>query len=682
MDKIQAKERIDRLRRELDKHNYQYYVADNPMITDAEYDRLFDELSELESRFPEFDDPNSPTHRVGASPIESLETVEHPMQLRSLDKVKSYNQFLSFHNRVAKIADQESLFDVTEYSCTPKLDGLSIRLRYENGELKLGATRGNGSRGENVTAGVRTIVNLPHYLQSDARQCPVLEFRGEVIIHRDDFVKLNYKLEKAGEKTFVSPRNAASGSLRQLDPAITAKRPLRIYLYEILYAENVNFTHHYDQFEYMSKAGLPLVPEHRLCKSIHEVKQYFEYIEHIRPDFSLEMDGVVIKVNDVAIQEEMGSVSHHPRWAVAWKFAAEMTMSHLVGVDWNVTRNGYVTPTGVIEPVFVAGATISRASLHNEYQIARLGIKIGDMVKVRRAGDVIPEIVGPVKEKRDGLETDIEPPTHCPVCGVKLSKPEGEIYRRCPNLACPAVVTDSIRHFVSKSAFDIEGLGEKQIQAMLNADIIDDAADLFSMETEELVKLEGWGEKLASKILANIKSSREILFRRYLYALGIPGVGSHIAGILAREFDCLQELGETSREQLEEIHEIGPAIAGAITDFFAEERNRAYMDKLHDNGVMIKYDSAVKVSGKLNGKKFVLTGAMEKFSRDEAKRQIELHGGQVIGSVSKKTDYVVAGENPGLKLDKAKDLGIMVLTENEFVDMINSPGKTPDEDVT
>ncbi|RKZ25175.1 DNA ligase (NAD(+)) LigA [bacterium] len=658
---------IKKLRREIERHNYLYYVLSQPEISDAEYDALFDRLKELESKYPEFDDENSPTHRVGAEPAKEFPTVEHITPLLSLDKATTYEEFLEFHNRVLKFAGANDLFRSVEYTATPKLDGLSIRLRYENGALMLGATRGDGFHGEDITQNIRTIRNLPHYLLDEAENLSIIEFRGEVVIHKNDFKKLNDELEANGEKKFVSARNAAAGSLRQLDPKITAKRPLRAYIYEILYCEGKDFKNHWEQLAFIRDVGLPVVPEAALCPSTEEVKRYFERAEKNRENLPFETDGVVIKVNDIALQEKMGLVSHHPRWAIAWKFSAEEVITTLIDVQWNVTRNGFVTPVAIMEPVFVAGATISRATLHNEDQIAKLGIKIGDKIVIRRAGDVIPEVIRPLPELRTGNERDIIFPKNCPVCGAPLFKLEDDIYRRCPNKSCPAVIAETIKHFVSRKAFDIEGIGDKQVETLLGAGLIRDAADLFLLEPEQLIPLERWGKKLAEKVVANIQARKKIPLDRFIYALGIPGVGSHLAEVLAHNFRSIDALKNASFDELVNINEIGPATAESIIKFFGDEHNERLLKKMKKLGIEIESPAEEATEQKpLAGKTFVFTGTLSSMSRSEAEKLVKKLGGKASSSVSKKTDFVVVGENPGSKYQKAIQLGIKILSEEEF----------------
>ncbi|MCD6123932.1 NAD-dependent DNA ligase LigA [bacterium] len=665
----EIKKEIEFLRREIERHNYLYYVKNQPEISDEEYDALMDRLRELEEKYPQFYDPNSPTQRVGAPPAKEFATVRHTVPLLSLDKVTSYEEFMEFQNRIWRFLGKKVEID---YTATPKLDGLSIAVRYEHGRFVRGATRGDGFEGEDVTANVRTIKSIPMYLMSEeAAKLPVLEIRGEVIFHKDDFERLNEELAQKGEKTFANARNAAAGSLRQLDSNITAQRPLKAYFYEIVYVEGREFETHWEKLKFMEAAGLPLVPYARYCKNDEEVREYYENILRERENLPFEIDGVVIKVNRIEYQRILGQVSHHPRWAVAWKFPSQEAISTLRDVIWSVGRTGAVTPVAILEPVFIAGATISRATLHNEDEIERLGVMIGDKVVVRRAGDVIPEVVKPLVELRTGKEKPIVPPTHCPVCGAKLSKPPGEVIRRCPNRFCPAQIAESIKHFVSRKAFDIEGIGDKQVETLLREGLIEDAADLFTLQPERLEKLERWGPVLAAKIVKNIQNAKRISLPKFIFALGIPGVGEHLANVLAKHFKSLDALRNATFDELIQIPEIGPNTAQSIVDFFADEHNRRFLEKLFSVGVEVEEIREEEEAEKpLSGKTFVFTGALSSMTRDEASELVESLGGRVSSSVSRKTDYVVVGENPGSKYDKAKKLGVTTITEEEFLKLV------------
>ncbi len=660
---------IRRLIVEIERHNYLYYVKNEPEISDAEFDILYDRLNELESKYPLLVDPNSPTQRIGAEPVAEFEAIHFAKPFLSLDKVQSYEDFLVFFNKLRRIlGDGVSI----NYTATPKLDGLSIGIRYENGRFAWAATRGDGNTGENVSLNVKTIKSIPMFLNLNENQkIPVLEIRGEVIYHRDDFDKLNTKFESIGEKTFVNPRNAASGSLRQLDPKITASRPLKVYFYDITYVEDLEFTSHWEILKFIDKVGLPLVPNAEFLENTIDVKNYFENIRTKRSQLPFEIDGVVIKVNSTELQTRLGDVSHHPRWAIAWKFQSEEVMTVLKDVFWNVSRTGAVTPVAILEPVFISGATISRATLHNEDEIERLGIKIGDKVIITRAGDVIPEVIKPIVNLRDGSEMEIVPPERCPVCNSKLSKSPDDVFRRCTNKKCPAIVADSIKHFVSKRAFSIEGLGEKQVEVLLNENVIENVSDIFTLKSEELSSLNRWGDKLAQKIIHNVEKSKNIHFSRFIFALGIFGVGDHLSDILADNFNSIKSLMSTSFDELVNIKEIGPTTTQSIINFFNNESNMDIIERLIELGITIEYPTTrIIKESKLKNQTFVFTGGLSSLGREEAINIVKSLGGKVSNSVSKNTNFVVVGEDPGSKYEKAKKLGVTILTEEEFLKLI------------
>ncbi len=668
-DYEEVRKEIRRLITEIERHNYLYYVKNEPEISDAEFDILYDRLNKLESKYPLLVDTNSPTQRIGAEPVTEFETIHFAKPLLSLDKVQSYEDFLGFFNKLKRILGEGISIN---YTATPKLDGLSIGIRYENGRFVWAATRGDGYTGENVSLNVKTIKSIPMFLNLDEKQkIPVLEIRGEVIYHRDDFVKLNAKLESMGEKTFVNPRNAASGSLRQLDPKITASRPLKVYFYDITHVEDLEFTSHWEMLKFIEKVGLPLVPNAEFLENTIDVKNYFENTRTKRAQLPFEIDGVVIKVDSTELQTRLGEVSHHPRWAIAWKFQSEEVMTVLKDVFWNVSRTGAVTPVAILEPVFISGATISRATLHNEDEIERIGIKIGDKVIITRAGDVIPEVIKPIVNLRDGSEIKIVPPERCPVCNSKLSKSPDDVFRRCSNKKCPAIVTDSIKHFASKRAFNIEGLGEKQVEILLNENVIENVSDIFTLKSDKLSSLNRWGDKLAQKIIHNVEKSKHIHFSRFIYALGIFGVGDHLSDILADNFNSIKLLMNASFDELVNIKEIGPTTAQSIINFFNNESNMEIIERLIKLGVTIEYpEKRIIEESKLKNQTFVFTGGLSSLSREEAFNIVKSLGGQVSTSVSKNTNFVVVGENPGSKYEKAKKLGITILTEEEFLKLI------------
>ncbi len=675
-----AREEIALLRSRLEAYERAYYIDANPQVPDSTYDALFDRLKALEARYPELVTANSPTQRVGGSVAKDFLRVKHTVPLSSLDKVLSQNEFAEFCNRLGRIFPS---LDMTKlhFTATPKLDGVSIRLRYERGELVLAATRGDGIFGEDVTSNVRTIKNLPLRLVGEGASLEFIEFRGEVLFFLDDFFTMNRELEAAGEKTFVNPRNGASGSLRQLDSRITASRPLKIFVYEILDSSR-HFATHSEKLDFAGSCGLPMVPNALKSATPQQIVDYFSRIEDMRDKLPFEIDGVVIKLDRVDLQEQAGELSHHPRWAVAWKFASQEAVTRLLDVTWNVGRTAVIAPVAQLEPVYVAGVTIRNASLHNEDEIARLGLMIGDHVLIKRAGDVIPDIVKVLEDLRDGSQQPIIPPEECPICKATLSKPEGEIFRRCPNRFCPAIVAESIAYFASKTAFDIEGLGDKQIETLLAAGLIADAADLFSLDVEKLAALERWGEVLAKKIVKNIENSKKISTEKLLVSLGIPGVGEHSAKILVEHFvkqghfaektptnGAFEKIAGATTDELRGIFEIGTKTAQSIVDFFADAHNRAFLTKIFAAGVIPSDPvfSEKDASSPFFGKTVVLTGELANLSRAQAKKLVEDAGGKVAGSVSSRTDMVIVGENAGSKLNTAKKLGIRIVEENEFM---------------
>ncbi len=672
-NKEQAIDEIKKLRKEINYHNYLYYVKSQPEIRDEEYDALFERLEELERKFPDLITDNSPTQRVGAEPAEGFATVEHEIPMLSLSKVNTFDEFKAFHRRVIESlekSDSEQL----EYICELKLDGLAISILYEDGSLVRGATRGNGIEGEEVTQNIKTIKSIPLNLFSEEATPPArLEIRGEVLFHLDDFYELNERREEKGDEPFANPRNAASGSLRQLDPKITANRNLDAFFYAVGVTEGREFKTHQEALELLEKLHIKIVPHRQLCRTVDEVRDYFESIKAQRDSLGFEIDGVVIKLNNLDYREEVGELSRSPRWAIAWKFPPEERMTELKDVIWNVGRTGAVTPVAILKAVKVGGVEISRASLHNEEELERKGILIGDKVMVRRAGDVIPEVIKPVESSRTGDEKEVEIPEECPVCGSELVKPEGEVIRRCPNFSCPAQVKERIIHFASKNAMNIDGLGEELVEKFLTHDIINDAADLYYLDKSDLLPLDRMADKSASNIIEAIERSKSATFARFIYALGIPSVGEHLANVLATNFKDLGDLNSTSVEKLQEIDEIGPVVAQSICSFFDNEHNEILLEKLDDAGVTYSNERYRGEDDELplDNVKFVLTGKLGSYTRDEARGAIEKLGGRVTSAVSKETDYVVVGEAPGSKLDKATSLEVKTLNEEQSKELLS-----------
>lgn len=657
----EIQERVEKLREEIRRYDYYYYVLNQPLISDAEYDKLFRELLELEQKYPELVTPDSPTQRVGAPPAEEFAPVEHAIPMLSLNNCFNDEELEEWDERVRRILGGEPV----EYVCEPKLDGLSVELVYVDGVLTVGSTRGDGRVGEDVTRNLRTIKQVPLRLFPLNGQVPkLLEARGEVYMEKEAFRKLNEERERAGEPLFANPRNAAAGSLRQLDPNITASRPLKIFFYAMGRAEGIEIRSQVELLTTFPKLGLPVNPLWRLCKTLEEVKAFYRELLAMRHELPYEADGMVVKVNDFAQREILGEVSRAPRWAIAYKFPAEEATTRVLDIVVQVGRTGALTPVAILEPVEVSGATVSRATLHNEDEIRRKDIRIGDWVIVRRAGEVIPEVVKSIPERRTGEEKEFKMPERCPACGGPVIRPPGEVAYRCENLSCPARIKESIRHFASRRAMDIEGLGEKLVDQLVETGLVRKLSDLYRLKKEDLVKLERMGEKSAQNLLEQIERSKNAGLARLIFALGIRYVGEHLAEVLAEHFPSLEALSNATYEELLGIPEIGPRIAQSIVDFFKNEENRKLIQELKELGV--KTEAEKPKEGPLSGKTFVFTGALSAFTREEARRLVESLGGRVASGVSRKVDYVVVGADPGEKLRKAQELGITILSEEEF----------------
>ncbi|MDY6979531.1 MAG: NAD-dependent DNA ligase LigA [Pseudomonadota bacterium] len=665
-DKVQK--RIDELREQIDYHNYRYYVLDDPEIPDAEYDRLMRELEELEAEHPELITTDSPTQRVGATPLSAFDEVKHELPMLSLGNAFDEDEVQAFDRRARDKLQIESI----EYAVEPKLDGLAISLLYENGKLVRGATRGDGTTGEDVTQNVRTIETIPLKLRGSDYPAR-LEVRGEVIIAKQDFEQLNRTREQAGEKTFANPRNAAAGSLRQLDARLTAKRPLSFYCYGAGLVEGTELPdRHSATLEQLREWGMRTNPETRVVEGIQGCLDYYQTMQEKRDKLDYEIDGLVYKVNRRDQQEQLGFVSRAPRWAIAHKFPAQEEMTQLVGIDVQVGRTGALTPVARLEPVQVGGVTVSNATLHNQDEIERLDVRVGDTVIIRRAGDVIPQVVSVVKSKREGKLKKYRLPKTCPVCGSQTVRHEGEAVTYCTGgLYCAAQRKQALKHFASRRALDIEGLGDKLVDQLVDEDYVHDPADLFALEKEQLVQLERMADKSAQNLIDALEKSRNTTLARFIYALGIHDVGEATARSLANHFGSLDALIHADKEALMAVPDIGPIVAESILTFFKQKHNQEVIEKLIQAGVTWK-DIEVKPAEELplNGKTFVLTGALENMSRDEAKASLQALGAKVTGSVSKKTDYVVVGADPGSKADKAESLGVEILDEAAFLDLI------------
>ncbi|WP_419604108.1 NAD-dependent DNA ligase LigA [Thiolapillus sp.] len=667
MSAASIRARAEDLRRQIDYHNYRYYVLDDPEIPDSEYDRLMRELQELEAAHPELITPDSPTQRVGAQPLKEFAEVRHAIPMLSLGNAFSDEEMADFDERVRKLLNVEQI----EYSAEPKLDGLAISLRYEKGILVQGATRGDGHRGEDVTSNVRTIGAIPLRLLGEGWPA-VLEVRGEIFMPKKGFEELNRRARKKGEKTFANPRNAAAGSLRQLDPKITATRPLSFYAYGWgeLSVEKLGDSYS-DTMAVIKEYGLPVSPELNVVQGLQGCLDYFDAMTRKRDSLDYEIDGVVFKVNDLQQQERLGFVSRAPRWAIARKFPAQEALTVVKDVEFQVGRTGAVTPVARLDPVEVGGVTVRNATLHNMDEVKKKDVHIGDTVYVRRAGDVIPEIVRVLPEPRPKTAREVVLPKHCPVCGSDVIKPEGEAVARCTGgLYCPAQRKEAIKHFASRRAMDIEGLGDKLVEQLVEQELIHDPADLYSLTRQQLMGLERMGEKSAQNLLDALERSKETTLAHFLYALGIREVGEATSQTLAQQFGSLEALEKASEEELQETPDIGPIVAAHIAAFFHQPHNREVIDKLLQAGIHWPVvERAAEEVLPLKGKTFVLTGNLSRH-RSEIKAELQALGAKVAGSVSRKTDYVVAGEAAGSKLAKAEELGITILDEEQLDELL------------
>jgi DNA ligase (NAD+) len=657
---------IEKLRAEIRYHEHRYYVLDDPEIPDTEYDRLMRRLQEFEAQHSELVTPDSPTQRVGGQPAEEFSKVRHSAPMLSLDNTYSVDELRDFDRRVRELSGRESV----EYVAELKLDGLSMALTYQEGVFLHGVTRGDGTVGEDVTTNVKTIRSVP--LRVDAAKLKIIdspgrfEARGEVIMTRKAFEQMNAQREAAGEARFANPRNAAAGSMRQLDPRLTAARKLDMYFYALLAGGRTPLARHAKTLEALAALGFKVNPHRRLCKSFDELLAYIEEWELKRDSLDYEIDGIVVKVNDTRLWEELGTTAKSPRWAVAYKFASRQTTTTLDGVIVQVGRTGVLTPVANLAPVFLfsvpaSGSTISRATLHNWDEIGRLGLKVGDTVVIEKGGDVIPKVVRVEKHAAGGSE--IPTPEKCPVCGGEVHRSEGEVAYRCVNAACPARLKESLLHFAGRRAMNIDGLGDKIVDQLVDKGLVRDVADLYCLTQERLAELERMGEKSAQNLVAEIENSKKAELARLIFALGIRFVGERTGQLLADHFGSLDKLAKATEEELLEVEEVGPRVSEAIREFFGEKRNRDVIEKLRRAGLQFEQKQVRKAGGKLAGKQFVLTGTLPTYSREEAARLIEEAGGRVTGSVTKKTDYVVVGADAGSKLEKARSLGIKTIDE-------------------
>jgi DNA ligase (NAD+) len=661
---------IKKLRGEIERHEELYYVFDSPEISDREYDQLLERLQKLEQDNPDLVTPDSPTQRVGGRPAEGFEEVVHSRQMMSLDNSYNIDELRAFDERCRRLAEGRAL----DYVAELKIDGLSLSLQYAEGLLVRGVTRGDGRIGEDVTQNARTIRSVPLRLKSDGKLIDSnIEVRGEVFIPRDVFEKTNAEREEQGEPRFANPRNAAAGAIRQLDSRLVARRKLDMFVYELFVGGGRKpFPTHWKALEWLQAAGFRVNPHRKVCETIDEVIEFANEKEALRDDLGYEIDGLVVKVNSTALQDEFGATSKAPRWAIAYKYPARQASTQVLDIVVQVGRTGALTPVANLEPVFLAGTTVSRATLHNEDEIKRLGVKIGDWVMIEKSGEIIPKVLNVVTSKRTGKERDFVPPEKCPVCGGLISRVEGEVVPRCVAADCHAQLMGRLLHFASRRAMRIEGLGGALAQQLINEKLVKDVGDLYSLTLDQVSGLERMAKKSATNLLDQIEASKTRDLSNLVYALGIRHVGERTAGILAHEAGSLERLAAMSVEELDAIPEIGLTVAESVRDWFDDEGNRALCDRLRAAGVKTESTRASSESHdeRFAGKQFVLTGTLASFTRDDAKAQIEARGGRVNSSVSKKTDYVVAGEAAGSKLDKAESLGVAVIDEQTFKEML------------
>ena len=662
------KKRIEELREKINYHNHCYYVLDNPEISDSQYDDLFKELLNLETKHPELLTPDSPTQRVGAPPLEEFPKFIHSSPLLSLEDAFDENEAMEFDERIKKLLKRN---DDIEYVAELKIDGLAVNLLYENGLFRAGATRGDGYTGEDVTSNLKTIKTVPLGMFKGKMDLPSrIEVRGEVYIGLKNFYKLNETRGKNGESLFANPRNAAAGSLRQLDSKITAARPLSTFFYGIGEARGVKFKTHWEILETLKSWGFRVNPEIKKCDSIKEVIRYYNGIKERRNKLDYEIDGIVIKVNNLEFQEKLGVRTRNPRWALAVKFEPQEATTVIEEIRVQVGRTGTLTPVAILKPVRVGGVEVGRATLHNMDEVARKDVREGDTVIVRRAGDVIPEVVKPIIEKRSGSERKFKMPGKCPVCNSLVLK-DGAIHR-CTGISCSAQLKELIRHFAARGAMDIEGFGDKLVDKLVEEGLVKDLGDIYSLKKEDLAALERMAEKSAQNIIDAIEKSKKISFERFLYALGIRHAGEYVAKLLAKNFKNIEDLKKASEEELMKIEGIGPEVAASVTGFFWQNGNIAVVEKILSKGVRIEEvkSKAGRLKEEITGKVFVFTGTLKSMARDEAEKKVEEFGGRASSAVTKNTGYVVIGKEPGSKADKAKELGVKIIGEDEFLKLI------------
>ncbi len=687
---VSVEQQLEKLRDEIGRHEELYYVHDKPEISDREYDALLERLQALEQQHPEFITQDSPTQRVGGRPVEGFAEVVHRRPMLSLDNSYNIEELRAFDVRCQRLADGRAI----DYVAELKIDGLSLALHYENQVLARAVTRGDGRIGEEVTANARTIRSIPLKLKENKKHSKIsntksqsnfksrisdlkaeissLEVRGEAFIPRRVFERINAEREDQNEARFANPRNAAAGTIRQLDPKITASRRLEMFAYDLLAGERKPFATHWEALNWMKQAGFRVNPERVLCASIDEVIEFANRIEARRDDLDYEIDGLVVKVNSTALQDEFGSTNKAPRWAIAYKYAARQATTQVLSIVVQVGRTGALTPVANLEPVVLAGTTVSRATLHNPDEVKRLGIRIGDWVLIEKGGDVIPKVLKVIEAKRTGAEKIFRMPKKCPVCGGEISRPEAEVVSRCVAADCPAQLEGRLLHFASRRALRIEGLGESLVHQLVESGKVHDAGDLYSLTLEDVAGLERMAKKSASNLLAQIEASKQRDLSNLIYALGLRHVGDRTATTLARQFGSLEALSKATVEELDDVPEIGLTVAQSVRDWFDDEGNLTLCERLAAGGVRTKMEKTSQpADDKFAGKTFVLTGTLAGFTRDEARAAIESRAGRVSSSVSKKTDFVVAGEEAGSKLDKATSLGVSVIDEEAFQKMLS-----------
>ncbi|HEU0022894.1 MAG TPA: NAD-dependent DNA ligase LigA [Dehalococcoidia bacterium] len=662
--------RVKELRQKLNYHNHRYYVLDDPVIGDAEYDRLLQELRDLEAAHPELLTADSPTQRVGAAPAEGFVQVQHRLPMLSLANAFDLDALGAWHRRV------QGLLEVDDFPivCELKIDGLAVSLIYQDGALVQGATRGDGLAGEDVTQNLRTVRSIPLTLLGDPP--PYVEVRGEVYMPLESFRRLNQQRAERGEPLYANPRNSGAGTIRNLDSRVTAVRNMQVWIYTLMdTGDRPHPDNHWESLEWLKTLGFRVNPHNRLCHTLDEVADYYHCWVKSRHDLAYEADGVVVKVNSYAYQDSLGVVGREPRWAIAYKFPAERAITRLLDIGINVGRTGSLNPYAVLEPVVVSGVTVRNASLHNEEDIQRKDIRIGDYVVVERAGDVIPQVLGPVVARRTGEEKVFQMRRDCPICGTLVMKDEGEAMHRCPNATCPAQFFELLKHFASKGAMDIDGLGEQWCRILIDVGLVKDVADLYFLDKDQLLRLDRMGEILATKIITNIAASRQRPLARILFALGIFHVGSEVAELLARRYASIDQLMQATADDLDEIQGIGPKIASSVVGYFQLPGNRAVIERLRRAGVKLEQELAVVNQDDLpwRGLTFVVTGTLSSMTRRDAEGRVKSLGGAATASVTRKTSYLVAGESPGSKLDTANRLGTMVLDEEAFLNLLERP---------